>query len=183
MTAVVEQATLPGVLVLNPKVFRDARGAFQETWNQRAMAELGLPEHWVQDNFSVSRKHVLRGLHYQVTQPQGKLVRVVYGAVLDVAVDLRRGSPTFGDHMALELSGENGRILYIPPGFGHGFLVLSEQAGVTYKVTDYYSPSGERTIRWDDPELGIAWPVRREDVIVSEKDGKGSTLRDAEVFP
>ena len=178
----VEQAILPDVLVFTPKIFRDARGVFQETWNQRTMVELGLPEHWVQDNFSVSKRNVLRGIHYQLLQPQGKLVRVAYGAVLDIAVDLRRSSPSFGEHIAVELSGDNGRIVWIPPGFGHGFLVLSDEARVSYKVTDYYSPAGERTIRWDDAELGIDWPVDPQHVIVSDKDAKGYLLRDAETF-
>ncbi len=179
----VEETILPGVLILSPKVFRDDRGAFLETWNQRAVEEAGLPARWVQDNFSISKKNVLRGIHYQVIQPQGKLVRVAYGAVLDVAVDLRRSSATFGKHVAVELTGENGRMLWIPEGFGHAFLVLSDEAGFAYKVTDYYSPAGERTIRWSDANLGIAWPVGAADAIVSEKDGKGATLREAEVFP
>ncbi|HTW79603.1 MAG TPA: dTDP-4-dehydrorhamnose 3,5-epimerase [Terracidiphilus sp.] len=179
----VEETILPGVLVLSPKIFRDNRGAFLETWNQRAMEEAGLPARWVQDNFSISKKNVLRGIHYQLIQPQGKLVRVAYGAVLDVAVDLRRSSVTFGKHVAVELTGENGRMLWIPEGFGHAFLVLSDEAGFAYKVTDYYSSAGERTIRWNDAEVGIAWPVGAADVIVSEKDGKGATLREAEVFP
>ena len=178
----IAETALPGVLVLTPPVFRDSRGTFQETWNQRAMAEAGLPEHWVQDNYSVSKKNVLRGIHYQVIQPQGKLVRVAYGAALDVAVDLRRSSPTFGKHEAVELSGENGSMLWIPEGFGHAFLSLTETVGFAYKVTDYYSPAGERTILWNDPELGIKWPVAASDAIVSEKDAKGKLLRDAEVF-
>jgi dTDP-4-dehydrorhamnose 3,5-epimerase len=178
----VESTALPGVLILSPKIFRDDRGAFLETWNQRTMEEAGLPSRWVQDNFSVSKKNVLRGIHYQVIQPQGKLVRVAYGAVLDVAVDLRRSSPAFGKHVAVELTGENGRMLWIPEGFGHAFLVLSDEAGFAYKVTDYYSSVGERTIRWNDAELGIEWPVRVADVIVSDKDNKGTALREAEVF-
>lgn len=179
----VEKTGLEGVLLLSPKIFRDDRGAFFETWNLRAMDEAGLPNRWVQDNFSISKKNVLRGIHYQVIQPQGKLVRVAYGAVLDVAVDLRRSSATFGKHVAEELTGENGKMLWIPEGFGHGFLVLSGEAGFAYKVTDYYSPAGERTIRWNDAELGIPWPVAAADAIVSEKDGKGATLREADVFP
>jgi dTDP-4-dehydrorhamnose 3,5-epimerase len=178
----VEETALPGVLILSPKIFRDDRGAFLETWNQRGMEEAGLPGRWVQDNFSISKKNVLRGIHYQVIQPQGKLVRVAYGAVLDVAVDLRRSSPGFGKHVAVELTGENGRMLWIPEGFGHAFLVLSDEAGFAYKVTDYYSPAGERTVRWNDAELGIRWPVEAADAIVSEKDGRGATLREAEVF-
>jgi dTDP-4-dehydrorhamnose 3,5-epimerase len=178
----IEETTLPGVLMLTPKIYRDDRGAFTETYNLKLIAEAGLPTNWVQDNFSVSRKNVLRGIHYQITQPQGKLVRVTHGAVLDVVVDLRRSSPKFGKHVAVELSGENGRMMWIPAGFGHAFLVLSDVAGFAYKITDYYSPESERTILWSDPELGIAWPIAAGDAIVSEKDAKGKLLRDAEVF-
>ena len=149
----IEETSLPGVLLLTPKIHSDNRGAFWETWNQKTAAEAGLPPTWVQDNFSVSKKNVVRGIHYQIIQPQGKLVRVTHGAVLDVAVDLRRSSPTFGKYVAAELTGENGRMLWIPVGFGHGFLVLSEDAGFAYKVTDYYCSAGERTIVWNDPDL------------------------------
>jgi dTDP-4-dehydrorhamnose 3,5-epimerase len=179
----VQETSLPGVLLLTPAIYRDGRGAFFETWNLRAIAEIGLPETWVQDNFSVSNKNVLRGIHYQVMQPQGKLVRVVYGAALDVAVDLRRGSPWFGRHVAVELTGENAEMLWIPPGFGHAFLALSDKVGFAYKVTDYYSPAGERTIVWNDPQLAIPWPVASADVLVSEKDSQGMMLARAEVFP
>jgi dTDP-4-dehydrorhamnose 3,5-epimerase len=182
MAMKIEETTLPGVLVLTPAISRDDRGAFMETFNLRGMAEAGLPANWVQDNFSISKKNVLRGIHYQITQPQEKLVRVTQGAVLDVAVDLRRSSPTFGKHEAIELSGENGKMLWIPVGFGHAFLVLSEVAGFAYKVTDYYSPAGERTIVWNDPDLAIPWPVKTEKAIVSEKDAKGKLLKEAEVF-
>ena len=178
----VEQTSLPGVLLLTPVIYRDDRGAFLETYNQRAMAEAGLPTQWLQDNFSFSKKDVVRGIHYQITQPQGKLVRVTHGAVLDVAVDLRRSSPAFGQHVAVELSGENGRMLWIPVGFGHAFAVLSDSAGFAYKVTDYYSPAGERTIVWNDPDLAIPWPLSAAEAVVSEKDSKGARLRDAEVF-
>jgi len=147
------------------------------------MTAAGLPSNWVQDNFSLSRKNVLRGIHYQLLQPQGKLVRVTHGAVLDAAVDLRRSSPHFGRHVAVELSGENGCMLWIPPGFGHAFLVLSDVAGFAYKVTDYYSPGGERTILWNDPAIGIPWPVKPEEAIVSSKDRLGALLPAAEVFP
>ncbi len=177
-----ETTRLPGVLVLAPAIYRDARGAFMETFNLRQMAEAGLSANWVQDNFSISKKNVLRGIHYQIVQPQGKLVRVTHGAVLDVAVDLRRSSPAFGQHVAVELSEENGAMLWIPEGFGHGFLVLSDVAGFAYKVTDYYSPAGERTIVWNDPELAIPWPITAAEALVSEKDRKGAKLRDAEVF-
>lgn len=179
----IEATALEEVLVLTPTIYRDDRGAFWETWNQRGMTEAGLPAVWAQDNFSVSRKNVVRGIHYQMVNPQGKLVRVTHGAVLDVAVDLRRGSPRFGQHVAVELTGEKGEMLWIPEGFGHGFLVLTASAGFAYKVTNYYAPAGDRTVLWNDPEIGIAWPVATEDVIVSEKDGKGARLRDAEVFP
>jgi len=178
----IETTRLPGVLLLTPAIYRDDRGAFMETFNLRQMTEAGLPAKWVQDNFSISKKYVLRGIHYQIVQPQGKLVRVTHGSVLDVAVDLRRSSPAFGQHEAVELSGENGAMLWIPEGFGHAFLVLSDVAGFAYKVTDYYAPSGERTIVWNDLELAIPWPIAEADAIVSEKDRKGARLRDAEVF-
>lgn len=178
----IEDTPLPGVLLLTPVIYRDERGAFFESYNERELAAAGLPTVWPQDNFSLSKKNVVRGLHYQVTQPQGKLVRVTHGAVLDVVVDLRRSSPAFGRHLAVELSGENGRMLWIPPGFGHGFAVLSEEAGFAYKVTDYYSPAGERTILWNDPSLAITWPVSAEQAIVSNKDRNGARLAQAEVF-
>jgi dTDP-4-dehydrorhamnose 3,5-epimerase len=178
----ITETALSGVLLLTPKKFKDDRGAFMETWNLRAFAEAGLPSNLVQDNYSISFKNVLRGIHYQVIQPQGKLVRVAHGTVLDVAVDLRRSSPTFAKHIAVELSEENGEMLWIPPGFGHAFLVLSDVAGFAYKVTDYYSPAGERTIVWDDPDIAIPWPVSGESVILSGKDRLGSSLRAAEVF-
>src|SRR5580700_3710825 len=141
----IEETALAGVLVIKPDVYRDSRGAFLETWNLRSMTEAGLPSNWVQDNFSLSKKNVLRGIHYQTTQAQGKLVRVTHGAALDVAVDLRRSSPHFGRHVAVELHGDVGSMLWIPVGFGHAFLALTEEVGFAYKVTDYYSPTGERT--------------------------------------
>ena len=176
------ETAIPGVLVLTPTIYHDNRGAFLETWNLRRMAEAGLPSHWVQDNFSISRKNVVRGIHYQISQPQGKLVRVSHGAVLDIAVDLRRNSPSFGRHVAVHLTAERGEMLWIPVGFGHAFLTLTEEAGFAYKVTDYYSAAGERTILWNDPELGIAWSVDAANAIVSEKDAHGARFRDAEVF-
>jgi dTDP-4-dehydrorhamnose 3,5-epimerase len=179
----ITETTLPGVLLFTPRIFSDARGAFFETYNEGVMQEAGLPTEWRQDNFSISAKNVVRGIHYQITQPQGKFVRVAYGAVIDVAVDLRRSSPNFGEHVAVELSEENGAMLWIPPGFGHGFAVLTEKAGFSYKVTDYYSPAGERTILWNDPEIGIAWPVSEADAVVSAKDQQGKRLVDAEIFP
>lgn len=178
----IEETSLPGVLLITPKIHSDNRGAFWETWNQKAFESAGLPTTWAQDNFSVSKKNVVRGIHYQMIQPQGKLVRAAHGAVFDVAVDLRRNSPCFGAHVGVELNEENGRMLWIPEGFGHAFLVLSEVAGFAYKVTDFYSPTGERTIVWNDPDLAIAWPIRAEEAIVSEKDAKGATLQTAEVF-
>jgi dTDP-4-dehydrorhamnose 3,5-epimerase len=178
----IEETLLPGVLLLTPKIHRDARGAFWETWNQKSAAEAGLPSTWVQDNFSLSKKNVVRGIHYQIIQPQGKLVRATHGAVLDVAVDLRRSSPTYGRHVSVELTGENGKMLWIPEGFGHGFVVLSDEAGFAYKVTDAYCPEGERTILWNDPDLAIAWPLTAATAIVSDKDLQGVTLQQAEVF-
>jgi dTDP-4-dehydrorhamnose 3,5-epimerase len=179
----IEATSLPGVLMLTPAIYRDDRGAFSETFNLRQFTEAGLPTNWVQDNFSISRKNVLRGIHYQIVQPQAKLVRVTHGKVFDVAVDLRRSSPAFGRHVAVELSEENGKMLWIPEGFGHAFLVLSEVAGFAYKVTDYYSPEGERTILWSDPELAIPWPVAEGDAIVSAKDRNGVRLQVAETYP
>lgn len=179
----IQQTAIPGVLVITPKKFTDPRGAFWETYNQSLMQQAGIPTDWKQDNTSVSVCNVIRGIHYQITQPQGKLVHVACGAVFDVAVDLRRASPTFGRHVAVELSEENGTMLWIPSGFGHGFAVLSERARFAYKVTDYYSPAGERTILWNDPTLAIQWPVAVGDAIVSAKDQQGIRFEQAEVFP
>lgn len=179
----ITETSLPGVLVLTSPIYRDSRGEFCETFNLRKIADAGLPTSWLQDNFSLSKKHVLRGIHYQITQPQGKLVRVTYGAALDVAVDLRRTSPTFARHVAIELSAETGEMLWIPVGFGHAFLALTDEVGFAYKVTDYYHPAGERTILWNDPELAIPWPIDTKLAIVSDKDQGGSLLRDAELFP
>jgi dTDP-4-dehydrorhamnose 3,5-epimerase len=179
----ITETSLPGVLLLTAKIYRDDRGEFCETFNLRAMTDAGLPEIWLQDNFSLSQKNVLRGIHYQITEPQGKLVRVTHGAVLDVAVDLRRSSATFGKHIAVELTAESGKMLWIPQGFGHAFLALTDQVGFAYKVTDYYSPKGERTILWNDADLAIPWPIETENAIVSDKDRAGFALKDAEVFP
>jgi dTDP-4-dehydrorhamnose 3,5-epimerase len=178
----VEKTSLPDLLLLTATVHRDERGAFVESFNRNVMAEAGLPLDWAQDNFSWSRRNVVRGIHYQITQAQGKLVWVAQGAVLDVAVDLRASSPTFGRHAAFELSAGSGQMLWIPEGFGHAFLVLSEEAGFWYKVTDFYSPPSARTILWNDPELAIPWPVEEQDAIVSEKDAQGARLHEAEVF-
>jgi dTDP-4-dehydrorhamnose 3,5-epimerase len=173
--------SLPGVVILEPRVFGDERGFFLESYNQKVFAELGIEEHFVQDNHSGSRRNVLRGLHYQIKQAQGKLVRAVEGEILDVAVDMRRSSPTFGGWEAVRLSGENKRMLWIPQGFAHGFRVISEKAQVVYKATDYYAPEHERTVAWDDPDLKIDWELDGEP-IVSAKDQRGVALRDAETF-
>lgn len=175
------ETELAGVLILEPRVFGDARGFFMESYNRRRFAELGLPTDFVQDNHSRSARNVLRGLHYQIVQAQGKLVRVVRGAVYDVAVDLRRSSPTFGRWGGVELTEENNRMLWIPPGYAHGFLVLSEYADFLYKTTDFYAPEHERCLLWNDPALGIAWPLDGEPIL-STKDKLGSTLAEAEVY-
>ena len=175
------QTSLPDVFVLEPRVFKDERGFFFESYNQRIMAEAGIAETFVQDNHSSSSRNVLRGLHYQVKHPQGKLVRVVEGEILDVAVDLRRQSPAFGRSAAVRLSGENKRMLWIPIGFAHGFQVLSGKAHVLYKATDFYAPEFERTLAWNDPQLQIEWQIDGQP-IVSAKDQRGVALRDAEIF-
>lgn len=173
---------IPDVLILEPRVFGDDRGFFFESFNQKIFADkIGIDVEFVQDNHSRSVQNVLRGLHYQVQQPQGKLVRVVMGEVLDVVVDIRRSSPTFGQWVSCVLSAENKRQMWVPIGFAHGFAVRSEVAEVLYKTTDYYSPQGERTIRWDDPALDIAWGVQGMPIL-SAKDQNGVLLRDAEVF-
>jgi dTDP-4-dehydrorhamnose 3,5-epimerase len=174
---------LDGVIVIDPKVFGDERGFFFESWNLRAFnALVGRDVHFVQDNHSRSVRGVLRGLHYQVSQPQGKLVRVTSGEVFDVAVDLRRSSPTFGQWMGERLSAENRRMIWIPEGFAHGFVVLSESAEVLYKATDYYAPPSERTLLWSDPALGIDWQYRGTPIL-KPKDASGLLLSAAETFP
>ncbi len=176
------QTGIPGLLVLEPKVFGDARGFFFESFNQKKFAELtGANETFVQDNHSRSARNVLRGLHYQIKQPQGQLVRVVAGEVFDVAVDIRRSSPTFGKWFGIHLSAGNKKMLWIPAGFAHGFVVLSESAEFLYKTTDYWAPEHERCIIWNDAELGIDWP-RQGEPLLSAKDAAGKALRDAEVF-
>ena len=172
---------LEGLLVLEPKVFGDDRGFFLESYNERTLGELGLSEHFVQDNHSYSARNVIRGMHYQVSRPQGKLVRVVAGEIRDVVVDLRRGSKTFGKWEAIHLSGENSRMLWIPSGFGHGFRVVSDSAHVLYKATDFYAPELERTVAWNDPDLGIDWQLDG-DPIISAKDQRGVPFREAETF-
>jgi dTDP-4-dehydrorhamnose 3,5-epimerase len=176
------RTTLNDVLLLEPKVFGDERGFFLESYNEATFAKLGLPTRFAQDNHSGSRKGVLRGLHYQLTRPQGKLVRALRGEVFDVAVDLRRDSPQFGQWFGAALSAENRHMLWIPPGFGHGFLVLSEFAEVAYKATEFYAPESERSILWNDPAIGIQWPLDCEPIL-SAKDSAGSLLADAETYP
>src|SRR5712691_770700 len=156
----VVQTAIPDVLIVEPTVYRDARGFFCETYNKRDFEKAGLPANFVQDNHSRSARNVLRGLHYQIQQPQGKLVRVVGGAIFDVAVDIRKKSRTFGMWVGVELSAETGKMLWIPEGFAHGYLVLSETAEFLYKTTDYYAPKFERMIVWNDPDLSVAWPFR-----------------------
>jgi dTDP-4-dehydrorhamnose 3,5-epimerase len=177
----VQHTPLFELLILEPRVFEDDRGYFLESYNEREMAEAGITERFVQDNHSYSLHNVVRGLHYQVRHPQGKLVRVIQGEILDVAVDLRNGSPTFGKWHAVTLSDQNKRILWVPPGFAHGFRVLSAGAHVFYKATDFYSPEYERTIRWDDPHLNIDWCLDYPPVI-SRKDSLGRVFGDAEKF-
>jgi dTDP-4-dehydrorhamnose 3,5-epimerase len=173
---------LPDVIIMEPRVFGDARGFFYESFNQKDWEEkTGIKTTFVQDNHSRSERNVLRGLHYQIQQPQGKLVRVIRGAVFDVAVDIRKSSPAFGRWVGIELSEENKRQMWIPDGFAHGFLVLSDAAEFLYKTTDYWAPQFERTILWNDPDLAIAWPLPGQPIL-SDKDAKGKPLREAEYF-
>jgi dTDP-4-dehydrorhamnose 3,5-epimerase len=177
------RTSIPEVLIFEPQVFGDARGFLLESWNARRFCDVvGFDISFVQDNHSRSRRGVLRGLHYQIRQPQGKLVRVATGRVFDAAVDLRKSSPTFGRWAGAELSGDNHRQLWIPAGFAHGFLVLSDSADFLYKTTDYYAPQHERSVLWNDPAIGIDWPTDVEPTL-SAKDKAGVLLRDAEVFP
>ena len=174
---------IPDVLIFEPAVHGDHRGYFLETWRADTFAGAGVQHSFVQDNQSSSSQGVLRGLHYQIQHPQGKLVRVISGRVFDVAVDLRRGSPTFGKWAGVELSAENHRLFWVPPGFGHGFYVLSEQAEFVYKCTDYYAPEYERVIRYDDPTIGIDWPLLTGiTTVLSDKDLAGTSLEQAELF-
>lgn len=176
-------ASIPDVLILEPRVFGDDRGFFMESFNARAFADLtGLKREFVQDNHSLSQRGVLRGLHYQIQNPQGKLVRVVSGSVFDVAVDLRQSSPTFGQWEGVVLSAENKRMLWVPEGFAHGFLVLSDSAEFLYKTTDYYFPQHERSLLWNDPALAINWPLEGENPLLSVKDAAAKSLNEAEVF-
>lgn len=177
--------SLPGVLLLEPRVFGDDRGFFLESYNQRTFSALGITATFVQDNHSYSEKNVVRGLHYQILQPQGKLVRAIAGEILDVALDMRRSSPTLGRWESFELSGENKRMLWIPRGFAHGFRVVSETAHVLYKATDFYAPDHERTVAWNDPALKIDWGLEGElgvSALVSAKDQRGVPFELAEKF-
>lgn len=173
---------LPDVRLIEPRVFGDARGFFYESWNARAFAAAGIPATFVQDNHSRSARGVLRGLHYQIEHAQGKLVRVVAGAVFDAVVDLRRSSPTFGRAYGVELSAENRRMLWVPPGFAHGFLALSDYAEFLYKTTDYWYPEHERTLLWSDPVLAIEWPLSGAPMLAA-KDAAGTPLAAADVYP
>lgn len=179
----VTTTSIPEVLIFEPKIFGDERGFFFESYNQKVFIDkVGREHSFVQDNHSRSSKGVLRGIHYQIKQAQGKLVRVTQGRVFDVAVDLRRSRPTFGQWVGVELSADNHRQLWVPPGFGHAFLVLSDVADFLYKTTDFYAKEYERSIQWNDPDLGIIWPDEIADPILSEKDKQGQSFKDAEVF-
>jgi dTDP-4-dehydrorhamnose 3,5-epimerase len=172
---------IPDVLILEPKVFGDERGFFYESWNERTLKALGIDVSFVQDNHSKSARNVLRGLHYQIQNPQGKLVRVIAGEVFDVAVDLRKSSPTFGKSVSFTLSAENKRMAWIPLGFAHGFCVTSDSAEFLYKTTDYWSPEFERSLLWSDPMLGIEWPLTTEPILAA-KDAKGTPFSGSEIF-
>lgn len=179
----ITKTALPGVLIIEPQVFGDERGFFLESWNHKAFAEHDLPTNFVQDNHSRSSQGVLRGLHYQIQQPQGKLVRVTRGEVYDVAVDLRKSSSTFGKWTGVTLSEQNHRQFWVPPGFAHGFYVVSDSADFQYKCTEYYAPEYERSLRWDDPAVGIEWPlVGGQQPTVSDKDHECPALADLDVF-
>ncbi len=175
------ETSLPGVLLLEPRVFGDDRGYFLESYNERVFAELGIRERFVQDNHSYSSRNVLRGLHYQIQQPQGKLIRAITGEILDVVVDLRQSSPTLGKWEAYRLSGENKRMLWVPVGFAHGFRVVSENTHVTYKTTDLYAPEHERTVAWNDPDLAIDWQLEGAPTI-SAKDQHGEKFLECRKF-
>ena len=178
----IQKTEIPDVVIIEPKVFGDDRGFFFESFNERRFAELtGATPRFVQDNHSRSGRNVLRGMHYQIRQPQGKLVRVISGEVFDVAVDMRRSSPTFGRWVGVTLSAENKRQMWIPEGFAHGFVVISESAEFLYKTTDYWAPEYERSVRWDDPAIGIRWPLQRTPQL-SAKDQAGVPLAEAETF-
>ena len=173
---------LPGALLIEPKIFQDERGFFLESYQKKLFSEAGIPFDFVQDNHSKSCQGVLRGLHYQIKQPQGKLLRVAVGEIYDVALDLRKKSPSFGKWFGTYLSAENKQMIWVPPGFAHGVYVTSAQAELLYKATDYYAPQWERTILWNDPEVNIDWPVKGEPPILSPKDEAGSSFSAAEVY-
>lgn len=174
---------IPDVLILEPQVFGDARGFFLETWNSQTFADAGLDLNFVQDNHSRSGQGILRGMHYQIQNPQGKLVRVTSGKVFDVAVDLRQSSPTFGQWAGAELSADNHRMMWVPPGFAHGFYVMSESADFLYKCTDFYAPAYDRSLRWDDPTVGIEWPlINGAQPTISAKDEAGKSWQEADKF-
>jgi len=180
---IVTPSKIPDILVIQPKIFSDSRGFFMESFNQEKYKMAGIDIPFIQDNHSGSKKGVLRGLHYQIKHPQGKLVSVIRGQVFDVAVDLRQGSPFFGQYVAEILSDENRKQLWIPPGFAHGFYVLSDWAEFIYKITDRYVPEFERTIAWNDPTLDIKWPIAEDaELIISEKDSQGAFFKDAEIY-
>ena len=170
------------VILLVPDVIGDDRGFFMETWRKKTLEKAGINADFVQENHSKSRQGVLRGLHYQIQNPQGKLIRVVKGAVFDVAVDLRRHKSTFGQWVGHTISAKNKHLLWIPPEFAHGFYVMTEDAEFVYKCTDYYNPEGERCIKWDDPDIGIEWPLGGTNPLVSDKDMRGTSFKEAEVF-
>lgn len=180
----VQATALPGVMLIEPRVHSDTRGEFLETWHGSAYARAGITATFVQDNMSCSRQWTVRGIHYQLRQAQGKLVRVVAGEAYDVAVDLRRSSSTFGRHVAVRLSARNHLALWIPPGFAHGLLALADETRVLYKATEFYAPEWERTLAWDDPALGIEWPLPAGiEPVISEKDRRGTPLAHAEAYP
>ncbi len=175
---------LPGAMLIEPTVYRDARGAFYEAWNERGFSAVGIAARFVQENVSISKRHVLRGLHYQVSQVQGKLIRVLAGAIFDVIVDLRRSSPGFGKSLSVQLDAREPRALWVPGGFAHGFLALTDDTQVQYKVTDFWAPQAERTLAWNDPALGINWPLPPGiDPVLSDKDRAGQRLAQAETYP
>ena len=174
---------LPDVLCIEPQVFGDERGFFMETWRDSWLQDAGVDVRFVQDNHSMSRKGILRGLHYQIQDPQGKVVRVVRGEVFDVAVDIRSYSPTFGQWAGMTLSEENKRMMWVPPGFAHGFVVLSDEAEFVYKCTSYYAPEYDRTLLWNDPQIGVQWPLEKAgELLLSEKDRNGTAFSEAEFF-
>ncbi len=179
----ITRARIQDVLILETPVFRDARGYFQETYRRDSLLEAGIDRDWKQDNISVSAKHVIRGLHYQVGRPQAKLIRALHGSVFDVIVDIRRSSPTYGQHVTVELSAGDGKAGFIPEGFAHGFAAMEPDTAFFYKVSEVFYPQGDRTILWNDAVIGITWPIAATDAIVSDKDRSGIPFSKAEVFP